>query len=367
MQYSRGERSFTTGGSVYCKLRPQPPRIQMSNVLVLGGTRNLGYITALELIRTGHSVAVLNRGITGDELPADVERIRGTRGDTQALKRELGEREFDMVVDMTTYTANEAREAVEVFSGRTRRHVFISSGQVYLVRENAARPFRESDYQGPLMKQPAPGTSDYESWKYGIDKRDAETIFEAAFRESGFPVTTLRLPMVASERDHYGRIQGYLARIMDGGPILIPDEAGLPLRHVYASDIARLIANLVNSEAGIGLRVNVSLGESMSLDDYLSMLGRICGARAQIARRPREVLEREGVLPDCSPFSGKWMSELDNSLSLRTFGDMVAYTQPEEYLASILEDYKSRWVANGMIPSGYAQRASELRIAGFSP
>jgi Nucleoside-diphosphate-sugar epimerases len=217
------------------------------------------------------------------------------------------------------------------------------------------------------MPSPVAGTSDYESWKYGIDKREAETVFGAAFLESRFPVTTLRLPMVASERDHYGRIQGYFARIMDGGPILIPDEPGLPLRHVYAGDVARLIAGLADSDAGIGLAVNISCGESISLDDYLSMLGDICGASVRVARISREVLEREQLLPDCSPFSGKWMSELDNSLSLEAFVDMVSYTPPEYYLARIFENYKSTWTANGVTPSGYSERAGELRFAELGP
>jgi nucleoside-diphosphate-sugar epimerase len=174
----------------------------MSNILILGGTRNLGHVTALSLIDAGHVVSVLNRGITSDELPKEVERIRGARGETQELRKAIGHRDFDMVVDMTTYTSNEAREAVDVFGGHTARHVFISSGQVYLVRENVPRPFREKEYEGALMNAPVAGSSDYESWKYGIDKREAESVFDGAFREGGFPFSTLRLPMVASERDH---------------------------------------------------------------------------------------------------------------------------------------------------------------------
>jgi nucleoside-diphosphate-sugar epimerase len=339
----------------------------MSNILILGGTRNLGYLTALGLLEAGHSVSVLNRGVTHDELPADVERVRGTRGDIHALQATLGRREFDMIVDMTTYTASEAKEAVEIFGGRTARHVFISSGQVYLVREEISRPVRETDFDGPLMKAPVAGTPDHESWKYGIDKREAEAVFDAAFHQREFPVTTLRLPMVASERDHYGRIQGYFARIMDGGPILIPGETGLPLRHVYAADVARLIVNLVASDLGVGKAINVSHGKSLSLTDYLGLLGTICGTDVRVVRLAREILEKETLLPDCSPFSGKWMSELDNHLSLEIFDGIVEYTPPDVYLVSMLENYKSVWMANGMAVPGYSQRERELRIAGYGP
>ena len=41
----------------------------MAEILILGGTRNLGHVTALALLEAGHNVTVMNRGITPDELP----------------------------------------------------------------------------------------------------------------------------------------------------------------------------------------------------------------------------------------------------------------------------------------------------------
>jgi nucleoside-diphosphate-sugar epimerase len=255
-------------------------------------------------------------------------------------------------------------EAVELFDGRTGRHVFISSGQVYLVRDGAGRPFREEEYDGPVVDEPSAGSSDYESWKYGVDKRAAEDVFAEAWTTRRFPVTTLRLPMVASERDHYGRIQGYLGRIEDGGPILVPDEEGLPLRHVYADDVARLVAGLATARAGIGRAFNISFGESMLLSQYLELLGQATGNQATVFRVPRSVLEREELLPDCSPFSGKWMSELDNARSLTELaGAGMAYTAPAVYLPRLVEDYRARWAGKGILSPGYVARGRELRFA----
>ncbi len=332
----------------------------MADTLIIGGTRNLGHITALQLLETGHSVSVLNRGLTADELPGDVERIRATRGDPVSLRTGVGNRRFDMVLDMTTYTGADAREAVAVFSGRVNRYVFISSGQVYLVREGIARPFRESDYAGPVMSAPDFSSADYGEWKYGADKRDAEAVFSDAWRGERFPVTTLRLPMVASERDHYGRIQGYIARIMDGNPILVPDEEALPLRHVYAGDVARTITALCESESGIGQAVNVSQPDSMSLADYLRLLAEVVGRPLEIVRVPRPELERESLLPDCSPFSGRWMSELDGAAAADVLGVRADYRTPADYLPDIFDDYVTRWITRACIPACYATRAAEL-------
>jgi nucleoside-diphosphate-sugar epimerase len=330
----------------------------MAHVLILGGTRNLGHVAALTILERGHKVTILNRGQTVDDLPADIQRLRADRNDTNSVRSAIGSREFDLVLDNTTYTEADARQAVEVLSGKAGRYIFISSGQVYLVRENLPRPFNETNYDGAVMAAPPKDSADYPSWLYGIDKRNAESVFDAA--RSKLPVTTLRLPMVASERDHYGRIQGYVARLLDGRPILIPEGAGLPIRHVYVNDVADLVANLIDSNVGTGDQFNISWGESMTLDDFLDTLARAAGASLNIQRIPRATLEAKGLLPDCSPFSGKWMSELDNSKSLDSFRDVgISYTSPASYLPSIVQDYMDRWVPGGLVPDGYRQRSLE--------
>lgn len=336
----------------------------MADVLILGGTRNLGHYTALELLKAGHAVSVMNRGVTSDELPPEVERLRGDRSDPGSMRRAINGREFDLVLDATTYNGPEARSAIELFTGRVARYVFISTGQVYLVREGISRPFREESYDGPVMAEPPHESQDHDSWSYGALKRDAEDEFAAAFSQIGFPVTTLRLPMVASERDQHGRIQAYVARLLDRGAILIPEEPGLPLRHVYVGDVARLVVQLVSASNGIGRAYNISYGDSMSLPEFLSMLARLAERKLDLQRVPRAELERVRLLPNCSPFSGRWMSELDNTRSLAELGAIqIHYAPPEMYLALLVADYEGRWRVRGIVPNGYDQREREQEFA----
>lgn len=315
----------------------------MGSVLILGGTRDIGHFTALSLLAAGHSVSVLNRGVTVDELPDSVERLRADRSEPHQMRDTLAGRSFDMVLDTTTYNGNHARQSVELFGGNTDRFIFVSTGQVYLVRRNLGRPFKETDYDGELISEPDSGTEDQDAWKYGVEKRDAEDVFRVASRASAFPVTTLRLPMVASERDRRERIQTYIARVLDQEPLQIPDEPGLPIRHVYVQDVARLITQMVGSDVGIGVPYNVSYGQSMSLDQLIALISRLTGREPSIIRRRREVLERAGLLPHFSPLSSRWMSELDNTRSLRELrGIGIRYTPPEEYVRALIDDYEAR-------------------------
>lgn len=337
----------------------------MADVLILGGTRNLGHFTALALLEAGHNVSILNRGETPDHLPPEVERVRADRRHTSTMREALDKRSFDLVLDTTTYTGADARQAVEIFSGNADRFVFVSSGQVYLVREGVSRPFREDDYDGPVISEPSAGTTDHDGWKYGVEKRDAEDVFTAAATASGFPVTTLRLPMVASEMDDRGRIQCYIARLLDRAPVLLPDEPGLPLRHVYVKDVAALVAGLVTRNVAAERAYNVSFGESMSLEQFVTLLARIIGVDAPVKKISRSDLDAAGLLPHCSPFSGKWMSELDNSRSVEELG--AKYTAPDEYLRALVADYRDRWTKLDIVPAGLSQRRDEVLAAYPKP
>jgi nucleoside-diphosphate-sugar epimerase len=329
-------------------------------ILIVGGTRNLGHILACHLLGAGHRVTVLNRGITPDELPAAVERLHADRRDRTAMAQVLGGRRFHAVVDFALYTAEEAAGAVELFAERTSHFVFVSSGQVYLVRTGVGRPYQESEYDGRLMSEPRPGTPDHEEWQYGVGKRGAEDVFAEAARDADFPVTILRLPMVHSERDHHHRIEAYVARLGDGGPILLPEGPHLDVRHVDGADVVRGIRTIVEGELGKGRAYNLSQDTSYAIDDVLKLIARAAGRTLRTARLPRAALQQAGLLPACSPFSERWMSSLDNRLAKDELG--LSFTP----FPVTIDRLVRHAVANPGTPPGYEQRARELSLAGES-
>jgi nucleoside-diphosphate-sugar epimerase len=327
--------------------------------LIIGGTRNLGPAIVHALLQQGHQITVVNRGQTRDDLPAEVERLRGDRTDPQQLKKALGGREFDLVIDTTLYTGAEAKAVVEVFTGRVGRYLFLSTGQVYLVRLGAKRPFKEEDYDGDVMEEPPPSDEyTHSNWLYGADKRAAEDVFARAWAETNFPFTSLRLPMVNSERDHYDRIYGYSLRLQDGGPILIPEGDGHPVRHVYGEDVVQAIIRLTEGDLGKGRAYNIGQDETVTLEEFLALLAELMHRPLRIVPVPRRELESRGLLPECSPFSGKWMSSLDNARSKAELG--MVYTPLRDYLNKLVRYYQA--VPPRQI-EGYAQRTKELELA----
>lgn len=326
-------------------------------VLIIGGTRNLGHLLTLDLLAAGHHVTVFNRGQTLDELPDDVQRLRGDRSDAFSIRGALDDRSFDVVVDTTLYNGADAKMIIDSLDGRVGHYIFVSTGQVYLVREDLQRPFVEDGYNGPLMNPPPKGTREHEEWTYGVEKRQAEDLLAGAWESRHFPYTSLRLPMVNSERDHFHRIYGYFLRLKDGGPILIPAGKHLPLRHVYAADVVTAIMTLIKTGAGKGRAFNISQDETMAVEEFLALLAGIAGYELRIARVDRALLESADLLPDCSPFSSSWMSELDNGRGKKELG--IRYTPLSVYLQKLVAHYESHLPP---APVGYRRRREEVML-----
>ncbi len=327
------------------------------NILIIGGTRNLGHFMVEDLLARGHRVTVLNRGITRDELPETVERLRADRTEPAQLERALKGRVFDAVIDNALYKKAEAETAARLFKGRTGHYVVLSSGQVYLVREGIERPFTEDQYEGRVMPAPKPNTYGYEEWLYGMDKRHVEDALRDAHAREGFPATILRLPMVSSERDHYYRLYAYILRLSDGGPILAPSTPNYRLRHIYAADVVRAVSRIVEDGLARGKAYNLAQDETSTLDEYLEVLGGVMGEQPSLVRVKRDLLEANGFLPDCSPFSERWMSELDNAAGVRDLG--VSYTPLSVYLERIVRYYRDNPPPP---PAGYRRRRAELAL-----
>ena len=71
----------------------------------------------------------------------------------------------------------------------------------------------------------------------------------------------------------------------------------------------------------------------------------------------RSVLEANGFLPDCSPFSDRWMSELVNDRSKAELG--ATYTPLPEYLEHIVRYYRT---FPPQRPASYTRRSAERSL-----
>jgi nucleoside-diphosphate-sugar epimerase len=323
------------------------------NVLVIGGNRFMGRGLVWRLLCGGHRVTLLNRGTLPDPFGDRVERLPADRS-TDAFDRALAGRTFDRAVDFAGFTADDARRAVRVLAGRVEHYVFISTGQVYLVRDRCPRPSREPDYDGPTMSGP-PSPADHEDWAYGIGKRGAEDVLAASPELAS---TRLRIPMVNGERDPRRRIEAYVRRILDGGPLIVP-RAEAVARHVYSGAVIRAIARLLDAPPPGGRAYNLAQAEAPTLRELIGLVAERLGTAAELCELPPDVLEDAGLsVSAASPYSSAWMSLIDPGRAVTELG--FAHPPLDVYLDSVLASLFAAWPSEP--PPGYAQRADELAL-----
>ncbi len=327
-------------------------------ILIIGGTRNMGYYLAKQLAESGADLTLLNRGLTQDDLPRSIHRLHADRTDSKQMRRALLAKRFDVVVDFVMFRQEEALTAIDIFRDNVERYIVISSGQVYLVREDLERPFHEDDYEGAVMDAPSENSYAYQEWLYGVQKREAEDQFRREWKRSNFPYTTLRLPMVNSVRDQFHRLYNYFLRLRDGGVLLVPDGPNFALNHIYALDVVAVIRRIIETGEGKGEAYNIAQDEHLSLDEFLSLMAAIMQVDLRLLRVKREELEANGFLPDCSPFSERWMSALDNRRSKEILG--IRYTPLAEYLETLVRHYQAQLIAP---PLTFRRRRAELSFA----
>jgi nucleoside-diphosphate-sugar epimerase len=327
-------------------------------LLIVGGTRFLGHELAWRLLAAGHQLTLFNRGTLPDAFGGRVERLRGDRKGPQ-LARLVAGRSFDAAVDFAAYDGEDGRSVVEVLSGRVGHYVVISTGQVYLVRERKPSPARESDYDGPLLPEPE-DADDKGQWDYGMGKRALEDALVEAWQRRRFPSTRLRIPMVNGPRDHFRRIERYLWRMLDGGPVLLPGGGAQRVRHVYSGAVARAIAAWLGREQTFGQAYNLAQDETPTLAELLHELAAALGAPDRLVAVSEEQFRASGLDPlVLSPFSGRWMSFLDPSRAKSELG--FVHEPLRAYLDAIVAASLAHPSPDA--PVGYERRGDEKALA----
>src|SRR5215213_2121368 len=123
---------------------------------------------------------VLDRGLGTDrELPAEATVLSGDIRDPESVRKALDGRDFDAVVDWVAFTPDHVQADIELFRGRTRQYVFISSA---------------SAYQTPPARLPVVESTPLANpfWQYSRDKIACEELLVDAYRSERFPMTIVR-------------------------------------------------------------------------------------------------------------------------------------------------------------------------------
>jgi nucleoside-diphosphate-sugar epimerase len=237
-------------------------------LLVLGGTRFVGAAVVEDALARGWDVTVLHRGLTGRP-PDGVTVLLGDRTEPARLAA-LENGTWDAVVDTWSSAPSVVRDAARVLASRVDQYAYVSSRSVY-----AWPPPMGADESAPLV----PADPDAGATDYAADKRGAEIALD---REIGASrVLHARAGLILGPREDIDRLPWYLRRAANGGPMLAPGPAELPLQYIDARDLAAfLLDGLVRGTVG-PMNVVSPMGHT-TMGQLLGEVVKATGGRAEL-------------------------------------------------------------------------------------
>lgn len=214
-------------------------------ILIMGGTRFIGVSLTKVLVEQGHEVVLFNRG----NHPAPVEvvsQIHGDRKDATQLKEKLSGESFDAIFDNNGRELSDTQPLVEIFNGRVKHFVYVSSAGVYL--KTPQMPHMEGDPVDPKSRH----------------KGKHHT--EAYLAESGIPWTSIRPVYIYGPQNYNDLEAWFFDRIVRDRPIPIPGNGQYLTQFGHIQDLAVAMASVLGKETAVGKIYNISGDRYVTFD-----------------------------------------------------------------------------------------------------
>jgi len=258
-------------------------------VLFIGGTGTISTACTKLAAERGIELTLLTRGRREASIPRGVKTLTADIHDPASARRACEGASFDAVVDWIAYTPGDIERDIELFSGRTRQFIFISTAAAY------ERP--PSNY---LITEATPLRNPY--WEYASAKIACEERLWKAHREQGFPVTIVRpsltfgdwtIPLVInSSKMPYTIVD----RMLRGQEVIVPGDGSSLWVITHNSDFAKGFVGLLGNEAAIGEAFHITTDEVKAWDQFYREVAEAVGVEANIVHIPSDFII--ACLPD---------------------------------------------------------------------
>jgi nucleoside-diphosphate-sugar epimerase len=234
----------------------------MSRVVVIGATGHVGTYLVPRLVRAGHDVTAMSRGLRGPyhdspewqdvtavTVDRDAEDAAGTFGARVAALKP------DAVIDMVCFTAASARQLVDAL--RPARPRLVHCGTIWV--------------HGPALRVPVTEDEPRTAYgPYGTGKAEIEALLHAETAGGGVPSVVLHPGHISGPGwpviTPAGNLDpGVWTALATGRPLALPDHGLGVLNHVHADDVAQAFELALDCPAAAGASFHVVAEQAMTL------------------------------------------------------------------------------------------------------
>lgn len=250
-------------------------------VLFIGGNGIISSACSQLAVERGIDLYLLKRGQTSlRPVPEGARVLTGDIRDPRSAAQALGDLTFDVVVNWVAFTPEHVEADLELFRGRTRQYVFISSASAYQ-KPPARLPVVEST---PLANP---------FWLYSRNKIACEERLTRAYRDEGFPVTIVR-PSHTYDRTLLPMDGGYTVvdRMRRGKPVIVHGDGTSLWVLTHHRDFAAGFVGLLGNPQFIGDTFHITSDEWLTWNQIFELVARAAGVTADIVHVPSSVIAR---------------------------------------------------------------------------
>lgn len=249
-------------------------------VLVIGGTGNISRGIVAALLARNYEVVLFNRGQHADPPPPDVRVIKGDRQHRDDFEAKVSAENWDAVIDMISFNAEDAASAIRACQGRIGHFVQCSTVMTY------GPPF-----SGINLPETAPlqGTSGY-----GLNKVAADNLLLEAHANDGFPVTIFKPSYTHGPGMHLHRQVGgdgnWIDRLRKGKPILSAGDGLNYFQFLASRDAGDAFAEVLGKSECIGEIYNIVHPQARTWDEWHRAAAAALGVDIDIVHVSQETL-----------------------------------------------------------------------------
>ena len=255
-------------------------------VIVFGGTGWVGHEIAKAFVRAGYDVTICSRGLKGryGSAVANIPAIRGDKNDPEQMKEIFAAGKYEIVTD--SVPTEQSMENVKKYAKNLKHYIHCSSTGGY-----TPLPLLPGDETMPYS---APHGSGWAK-KAVIDAKVIKW-----YKKDGFPGTVIRPSYIAGAGclplDNLGgRREDFIADILAGKELELPDNGKSLLQPVLVRDLGRSFRLAAEHPASIGEIYNICLRKAITLTRYLELNAKAVRRKAKIKYVPiDELLEKYG-------------------------------------------------------------------------
>ena len=272
-------------------------------ITVIGGTGHIGSFLVPSLVRSGHRVTVISRGLRSPyaldhpghaEAWEQVERVNCDREATEAgrtngadgangANRNFGtlvaDTQPDAVVDLTCFTLDQARHLASHLDGQHLVH----TGSVWAYGRSTTVPTTEATPKRPFGEYGIAKAALEDYWLREQDRVPATVIHPGHISGPGWPAIN---PAGNLDAD-------VLRHLRADGTCLLPDDGMGLLQHVHAADVAALHHRaLEQPDAARGEAFNAVATSSLTLRGYAELLAEHFGHQPRLEFLPWQEWEQ---------------------------------------------------------------------------